>query len=129
MLQDDTERDASGAAIGNHFLRSGGGNLERLLDQHVFSGHGAAPHEVEVRVRRREHGDRIDRAVIENSLHALALRKGKVLRELRAARCARAEGIHDLHPVRELDHAFCVRHHGHAEPDDGDARLFHPGNP
>jgi hypothetical protein len=115
MLQHHPELDPLPATDVDHLLGARSGDLERLLEQHVFAGFGASAREIEVRGGRGQHGDRIDRPVLENRLQALALREWELLGELRAACRTRTERVGDLDPVSEIQCAVGVRHHCHAE--------------
>ena len=99
MLQHHAELDPRAPAGGDHLLGTRRGDLQRLLQQHVFARRCAALHQVQMRVRRRKHRYRIDRRVLEDGLQPVALRKRKLSGELRAPRRARAEGVGDLDTV------------------------------
>jgi hypothetical protein len=71
-------------------LCPGGRDLERLFEEHVPAGGGAALDELEVRIGRREDQHRIDRAILEDGLEPLAERKAKASGKGRAPR---AEGL------------------------------------
>ena len=125
MLQHHAERDA-GLARGFDKLDGAlGRNLERLFQKDVLARRRALAHQIEMRVRRRENLDAIDRLVGEDRVEAAGERKREILGECFAPRLARRERMHDLDAVLQVDEALGMRRHRHAEPDDGDAVLGH----
>lgn len=79
MLQDDSQRDVARRL--DQALAARQGDLERFLEQDVLACLRAALDELEMRVRRREDQDRIDRAVVDDGLQLLRQRKVEILRE------------------------------------------------
>jgi hypothetical protein len=121
VLKDDGEPSARALHGLNGAARPRDRSVDRFLQQHVLPSSGAALHELQVRVGRRQDHRRLDRAVLEYALevvgHGIAVSGREGLAALGAGRIAGR----DLDPVRELLEAPDVRLQGHAEPDDGDA--------
>ena len=86
---------------------------------------GKAQGQLQVRVRRRQDHDRIDRGVVDDAVEIAGHWKVEALGERPAPRLAPAEGIGDLDPIPQVKQAPGVGRHGHAETDDGDAALAH----
>ena len=81
MLQHHAERDA-GLARSFHQLDGAlGRNLERLFQKDVLARRRAFAHQIEMRVRRREDFDAIDRLVGEDCVEAAGERKRELLGE------------------------------------------------
>ena len=125
VLQHDAERDARGSARIDQVDRARGRDLQRLFEQNVLAGCRRAPDEVEVRIRRREDGDAVDAAVRQDAVEVIAQRKREPLPERRAPRLARAVGRRDLDAVGEVEQAFGMRRHRHAEADQRQAMSRH----
>src|SRR5258708_22205235 len=89
------------------------------------SGHRATLDDFQMRIRRREHCNGVDRGILQNGFQAVALGKRKRLRELRTPLRARTVSVGDLHPVGEVERAPGMRRDSHAEPDDSNAGLLH----
>ena len=65
------------------------------------------------------------RSKVLRRIEAVGDRERKFLRERRASRRTRTERRHDLDAVLQVDQAFGMRRHRHAETDDRDAMLAH----
>jgi hypothetical protein len=110
----------------HQLLGARGGNLERLLEQDVLAGRGAARHELQMRIRRREQENGIDRAVLQDGVELAALREGKALGEASSSFRRRTIGIRNLHAMLEIEQAAGMRGHRHAKPDQRHALHLNP---
>src|SRR5437763_1187543 len=125
MLQHHAERHAGFAGSLDQRGCALGCDLKWLLQQDMLAGRGAFAHEVEMRVRRREDLNAVDRFVSEDRLKVARERQREFPHECLAPCCARTERVSNLHPVFQIDQALGVRRYRHAKPDDGDAVLRH----
>ena len=91
----------------------------------MFAGTGALPHNLQMRVGRREDKERLDRLVVEQAFKAVAERKIVARSKRLTAGWAGAEGSHDLNPVAQIDEGLRMGRHRHAEPNDSHAKLRH----
>ena len=91
----------------------------------MLAGLRTAPHQIEMRARRRQDLDAIDTFVGKDDIEAIGEPKWKIRRECLAARFARAERVRDLDAVVEVDQALRMRLDRHAEADDRDPTLGH----
>ena len=126
MLQHHAERDAGLARRSRPARRA-----RSVETSSGFSSRMCLPAAAHLRTRSRcvFGGVRIStqstRLVGEDCVEAAGERKRKFLAERLAPRFARAERVHDLDAVLQVDQALGMRRHRHAEPDDGDAVLGH----
>jgi hypothetical protein len=129
VLQHDAERHPGDPASGDQLLRPRGGDLHRLLQQHMLARAGATSGDVEMGVGRRQHHYGVDRAIIEDALQAIGRREREACGEGFAPRRARAEGPGDLGAIGEVEQRLCMRRHRHAEAHQADASLRHGYGP
>src|SRR5947207_2140634 len=104
MLQDDAQRHLR-AGLDQPF-GSIGRYLERFFQKDVLARRGELLDQLEVRVRRREDQDSIDRTILEDRLDTIALGKWKPGRELCPAGSRRAIGVRNFN--LQVDQALGV---------------------
>jgi len=118
VLQDDSQRLV--LARGDQSFGACQRDLQRLLEQDVLAGRGAALDQLEMRVRRREDEHDVDRAIVEDRLQPIGEREIEALGELAPSLLRRAIRIGHLGALPKVEQALRVRCDGHAEADQCD---------
>ena len=125
MLQDDAKTQAGAFHRCNRQACAFDGNVERLFDQNMFAGGGAAADEIEMGERRGQQQDGIDGGVGKRGVKVgddaqVRMRR----RESRATLGAWRKAGGDFHARAKIAQGGEVRLQRHAEPDNGDASFF-----
>ena len=84
ILEEDAELDAGAIGGGDELVGLGGGDVERLFDEHVQAARGGRDPLIGVQRRRAADGDEVHRPVVEKRLEAVerdaAVELGEALR-------------------------------------------------
>jgi hypothetical protein len=127
VLQHDAEPHAGHTGRSHQRFGARGGDLDRLFQQDVLAGGGAAARDIEMGIGRRQDQHGLDRAIVQDGLELLGERKIEVFAESFPPRRRRTVGVDDLDPIRQIAERPGMRGDGHAETDQGDALLWRCG--